>query len=110
MTKTRRQLRSLAGWGLSLSLMLLALGAFIAADVLRAEPAGKDASRGKLTLHLRTRVETKLGSGRYHALTTPVEWEAAKTAIVVCDMWDKHWCEKSTERVAQMAPRTNEVI
>src|SRR5688572_220429 len=32
------------------------------------------------------------------------------TAIVVCDMWDQHWCKGATERVAEMAPRMNEVI
>lgn len=39
-----------------------------------------------------------------------LEWDAAKTAIVVCDMWDKHWCEGATRRVGEMAPRMNEVL
>jgi putative membrane-bound dehydrogenase-like protein len=32
------------------------------------------------------------------------------TAIIVCDMWDQHWCKGATERVAEMATRMNEVI
>src|SRR5688572_23152586 len=32
------------------------------------------------------------------------------TAIIVCDMWDQHWCKGATERVAEIAPRMNEVI
>src|SRR5688572_18681004 len=32
------------------------------------------------------------------------------TAIIVCDMWDQHWCKGATERVAEMAPQMNEVI
>ncbi len=39
-----------------------------------------------------------------------INWEARKTAIVVCDMWSKHWCAGATERVSEMAPRMNKVI
>ena len=64
----------------------------------------------KLTFTARTRVETAKGSGRYHTFTKPLDWNAKETAIVVCDMWDKHWCPTATSRVAEMAPRMNEVI
>ncbi len=61
-------------------------------------------------LNTRTRTETAPGSGRYHTLTTPTTWAAPKTAIVVCDMWDKHWCDGATGRVGEMAPRMNELL
>ncbi len=32
------------------------------------------------------------------------------TAILICDMWDKHWCRGATERVGAMAPRMNRLI
>ncbi len=67
-------------------------------------------AKDKLRLNLRTRVETTEGSGRYHAVTKPVEWEPAKTAIVICDMWDDHHCRNSARRVAEMAPHMNQVI
>jgi nicotinamidase-related amidase len=35
---------------------------------------------------------------------------AAQTAIVVCDMWDKHWSRGAAERVEAMAPRMNAVL
>ncbi len=73
------------------------------------EPAA-NAAPGKLVLHARRRIETKPGSGRYHAVTETVEWEAKKTALVICDMWDKHWCAGATKRVGEMAPRMNEVV
>ena len=63
-----------------------------------------------IELHPRTRVETSKGSGRYHAIANSVDWDAKKTAVVVCDMWDKHWCPDSTKRVGEMAPRMNEVL
>ena len=63
-----------------------------------------------LKLQFRTRTETAKNSGRYHTLTKPAEWNPKQTAIVVCDMWDKHWCPSATERVGEMAPRMNRVI
>jgi len=63
-----------------------------------------------MTLNARHRVETQSGSGRYHTLTKQLKWNPSETAIVVCDMWDKHWCPTATERVAQMAPAMNRVI
>src|SRR5438874_1083319 len=70
------------------------------------QPAGPE----KFVLHARKRVETKPGSGRFHAVTETVEWDPHKTALVVCDMWDKHWCAGATRRVGEMAPRMNEVV
>lgn len=40
----------------------------------------------------------------------PIHWPVHQTAIVLCDMWDQHWCRGATERVAQMVPRMNEVV
>lgn len=68
------------------------------------------ATADELRLSARTRVETAPDSGRYHAIQKTLKWDPKKTAIVVCDMWDKHWCPTSTERVAEVAPRMNEVI
>ena len=69
------------------------------------------AQEGKtLTLNLRSRVETSKESGRFHAVTKPTQWQAAETAIIVCDMWDDHYCVSAAKRVAEMAPRMNEVL
>lgn len=63
-----------------------------------------------LSLPARSRAETRPGSGEWRAVEKQFHWEPSKTAIVVCDMWDKHWCPSATERVAEMAPRMNEVL
>jgi nicotinamidase-related amidase len=34
----------------------------------------------------------------------------ARTAIIICDMWDTHTCGMSAQRVALMAPRMNQVV
>ncbi len=46
----------------------------------------------------------------FRPVQTVASWDPKQTAIVVCDMWDKHWCPASTERVGEMAPRMNEVL
>ncbi|MBI3849228.1 MAG: ThuA domain-containing protein [Verrucomicrobia bacterium] len=63
-----------------------------------------------ITLSARGRVETPKGSGQYEIVNRTVEWDPKKTAIIICDMWDQHWCKGATERVAEMAPRMNDVI
>ncbi|MDR1860498.1 MAG: isochorismatase family protein [Bacteroidales bacterium] len=37
-------------------------------------------------------------------------WAPAQTAIIICDMWDKHWCPDATARVAEIAPAMNTVL
>jgi nicotinamidase-related amidase len=34
----------------------------------------------------------------------------ARTAVVVIDMWDRHWCKTYTARVANMVPRMNQTL
>ena len=36
--------------------------------------------------------------------------DPAKTAVVVIDMWDRHWCTTYTERVGNMVPRMNRTL
>src|SRR5437879_4843550 len=63
-----------------------------------------------LELHTRSRVETVKGSDEFVVVEKAQQWDPRKTAIVICDMWDQHWCKGATARVAEMAPRMNEVI
>lgn len=63
-----------------------------------------------LQLQARRRVESSPGSGEWKVIEKSVALDPKKTAIVVCDMWDQHWCKGATERVAEMAPRMNDVI
>ena len=63
-----------------------------------------------LNLRFRTRAEVAPESGRYREVTKPATWNANETAIVICDMWNDHYCRNAARRVAEMAPRMNEVI
>jgi len=61
-----------------------------------------------LVVDLRSRVEVFKGSGEWHAVNLQESLPVEKTAILICDMWDRHWCTGATERVgglvAKMAP------
>ena len=39
-----------------------------------------------------------------------VIWESGKTALIVCDMWDDHWCKSAASRVEEMAPVLNDIV
>jgi nicotinamidase-related amidase len=38
-----------------------------------------------------------------------LRWRSAETAIIICDMWDNHYCQNAAKRVTAMAPRMNAV-
>jgi nicotinamidase-related amidase len=63
-----------------------------------------------LNLKLRRLKEITPGTDQWRTEETRAQWNCAQTAVVICDMWDKHWCKGATERVAEMAPRMNDVI
>jgi type 1 glutamine amidotransferase/nicotinamidase-related amidase len=63
-----------------------------------------------LTLTTRRRVETREGSGKFRVVYKKLEWKPSETAIIICDMWNEHWCKGATRRVAELASRMNEVV
>jgi nicotinamidase-related amidase len=85
----------------SIGLILLLTGC---AGGARTAP-GKDEA---LTLHLRTQEKGLLGK------TTGVErmerWDPKKTALIVCDMWDDHWCRSAAARVGELLEPVNQTL
>lgn len=72
--------------------------------------AGIQQSRGddlKLQLRSQRRVD---GSDFWARETEPQTWAAAKTAVIVCDVWDKHHCLNAVRRLEEFAPRMNDVL
>jgi len=58
-----------------------------------------------LELTLRRRV--RQAGGLFAIREQRVRWDAKATALIICDMWDKHWCRGAMRRVAEMAPRAD---
>ena len=63
---------------------------------------------GRLAVTLRDRKKTS--SGKIQERTRRVEWKAAETAVIICDMWNGHYCLLAAQRVDAMAPRMNRDI
>ena len=70
-----------------------------------AGPSIASGQTSSVSLRLRAR-------SRRHGL--PIEqtldWKSRETAIIICDMWDNHYCQNAAKRVGEMAPRMNEVL
>jgi type 1 glutamine amidotransferase/nicotinamidase-related amidase len=64
----------------------------------------------RIEMPARQQVETDPNSDTFLTINSKINWSPSKTAIVICDMWNKHWCRGATRRVAEMAPRMNEVV
>jgi nicotinamidase-related amidase len=65
---------------------------------------------GVLRLNVRERKETAAGSKQFNVVERTVDWQVSKTAIIIIDMWDGHYCRSAAQRVGVMAPRMNQVI
>jgi nicotinamidase-related amidase len=50
------------------------------------------------------------GSVKFKVVEKRLAWDAKKTAVIICDMWDDHWCKGAAARVAEMAPAMNKVV
>lgn len=65
------------------------------------------ADDGTFSLTLRSRVEEK---GEFRVVTKAQAWQANKSAVIVCDMWDAHHCLNAVRREEEMVPRMNEFL
>ena len=58
----------------------------------------------------RHRAESPKSSGAFKPVTESLAWDPHQTAVVICDMWDHHWCKAAEERVGELAPHVNEFV
>lgn len=63
-----------------------------------------------LDVTLQTRVAVNGDKNSFQVKQELQHWIPSQTAIIITDMWDKHWCKGATSRVREMAPKINEVI
>lgn len=61
-------------------------------------------------LALRSRVELFRSSDRWSEVHLDYAFDPAKSALIVCDMWDKHWCSGANARVAALAQKLEPVL
>ena len=64
------------------------------------------ADEKKLSLTLRSRTK----GAPEKVVEKKVNWETGKTALIICDMWDDHWCKSAAQRVGEMAGPMNKMV
>jgi nicotinamidase-related amidase len=68
------------------------------------------AGAAELRLPVRSRVEAFKGTGVWEDVRLDAALPIPQTAILICDMWDRHWCAGASRRVAALAGRMAPVI
>jgi nicotinamidase-related amidase len=68
------------------------------------------ANAADVSLPLRSRHEAFRGSGQWQEFRFTWAIAPEQTAIVICDMWDKHWCRGATERVGLLVEKMEPVL
>ena len=77
------------------------------ASIVQAKP--KETGQ-VLQVSLQKRIPSDLEEGSFIIVNEIQEWNGEETAMIICDMWDQHWCTGATRRVAEMAPLMNEIV
>src|ERR1035437_4448452 len=85
--------------------IVLCLTAFALFCVVAAPPPS-----GLLELDLRQLRKMDTGVDQWEQITNHARWEPSRTAVIICDMWNQHWCNGATSRVGEMAAHMNDVI
>jgi nicotinamidase-related amidase len=65
---------------------------------------------GVLRFKARSRQANETAGGKTQVEETETAWKASETAVIICDMWDEHWCQGATRRVGEMVPRMNQTV
>lgn len=83
----------------------LPLPVFAILALLMTNPV-PSAESAPLQLTLRSRPSS--GSGA--PTERKVSWDPRKTALILCDMWDDHWCRSAARRVGELARPMNDLV
>ena len=87
-------------------LFLGCLVLFISQTIL----ARADETSGIIELHTRSRQAVSDSSGESDPIHKTVAWDRDRTALIVIDMWDDHWCKGAAARVVELAGPMNEFV
>jgi nicotinamidase-related amidase len=84
--------------------------AWLLGAVILVSVAAWSAADGGRHLALRSRVELFRGSDQWSEVRIDYAFDPATSALIVCDMWDKHWCSGANVRVAALVKKLEPVL
>jgi nicotinamidase-related amidase len=67
-------------------------------------------AEGNDMYQLTLRSQEKTVDDNYTAVEEKQAWDPAKSALIICDMWDGHWCKGAGRRVGELAEPMNVLI
>ncbi len=74
------------------------------------QATAEEPSQQTLRLNLRSRVEAFKGSGQWEEVTFRKDVPASECALILCDVWDDHWCKSASKRCGELAKKIAEVV
>jgi nicotinamidase-related amidase len=69
-----------------------------------------DSKDGVLHVSLRSRLQPFKGVDAWEEVTLRKELPAKETALLICDMWDDHWCKPAAKRCDALAKKMAPII
>ena len=67
-------------------------------------------SGGSSGMELQLRRQERDGAGNWKTVTRTASWDPRRTAVIVCDMWDDHWCKSASARVGELVDPMNQFL
>lgn len=64
----------------------------------------------KLALRAQVLTQDEGGHNQWEERLTVEAWPAVATALLLCDVWDRHWSRGASERLELMVPRLSQVV
>ncbi len=83
---------------------------FVVLALTIALPGAAPSSPRETHLEVRTHIQPFHSGGAWTEADFETTIDNARTAIIITDMWDKHWCSSTTNRVGQIAKRMEPVL
>lgn len=98
------------GWIRLAMLLAAVLLAWVAEPKLASGQVGSTLAPQNWKLTLETRTETGPGSNCWIPQQQAADWMPARTAVIVCDVWDYHHSINAVRRLGEMAPRLDAFV
>src|SRR5689334_20971660 len=80
----------------------------VGALVTGASAAAAERKGSMLDLNARSREAAP--DGAFVVREKPLRWDPAQAAVIICDMWDHHWCKGAEQRVGELAPHVDAFV
>lgn len=83
----------------------------LSSGLIAADPSSEPGTK-MLVLHTRSIVPENPANqaSRDTVKQVVIEWDPKRTALIICDMWDNHWCHGAAKRVEELSLPMNKVI